>query len=121
MKDVWSSSDGINWSLVTAAAPYTERTEHVLVVQKDGQAMWLIGGDGIDPNTGTTVASLNDSWKTTNGTDWIEVSHHISDDTPSNVFKGRKEFDAVGGNDHIIITMGKKGSQLLNDTWKLPN
>ncbi|PKA82960.1 galactose oxidase-like protein [Ulvibacter sp. MAR_2010_11] len=121
MNDVWSSTDGINWTLVTAAAPYTERTEHVLVVQKDGQAMWLIGGDGIDPNTGTTVDSLNDSWKTTNGTDWVEESHHVTDDTPSNVFKGRKEFDAVGGNGHIIITMGKNGTQLLNDTWKRPN
>lgn len=43
LNDVWSSPDGIEWTEVTAEAPWTARAGAALVV-KNGY-LWLIGGE----------------------------------------------------------------------------
>ena len=116
MNDVWESSDGANWTQVTASAPFTPRTEHIMIPSQDGTVLWVLFGDGIDPNTGNTVDSLNDVWYTENGVDWIESVHHETDDFPDG-FKGRKESAAVSVNGKFYVISGKNGSQLLNDFW----
>ena len=119
--DIWSSTNGVNWTLVSASAPFTERTEHVMEVQSDGDVLWLFGGNGIDPNTGISIDSLNDAWVTDDGETWLELEPHISDDSGSGDFKGRQEFDCIAIDGEIVIYGGKNGTSLLNDIWFVPN
>lgn len=121
MNDIWSSHNGVNWSLEVAEGPFTERTEHVLQVQSDGDIMWLLGGNGIDPNTGNSVDSLNDAWVTNDGVTWYEESPHNANDTGSDDFRGRQEFDTVANDGEIILFGGKSGTTLLNDVWGIEN
>lgn len=117
MNDVWSTINGVNWVLETASAPFTERSEHVMAVQDDGEVMYLFGGHGIDPNTGITVDDLNDVWVTQNGTDWENYISHVSDDSGPNEYKGRQQFDVVAINGGFFLYGGKNGTALLNDSW----
>lgn len=119
LNDVWSSSDGSNWNLVTNNAPFTTRTEHVCVVQNNGERLWLIGGDGLNPNNTNIADSLNDIWYTDDGQNWVLYKQHVSDDTSGEVFKGREEFDAVATSNAIIVTMGKNNTTFLNDSYKI--
>ncbi|HPS30990.1 MAG TPA: hypothetical protein PLZ43_12090 [bacterium] len=60
--DVWTSTDGKTWSLVTETAAIGARNRHRCVVHDN--KLWVIGGrDG----NGT---ELTDVWFTSNGTDW---------------------------------------------------
>jgi N-acetylneuraminic acid mutarotase len=59
LNDVWSSSDGINWTQVTANAPWSARLEHTSIVFNN--KIWVIGG--MDDNSGL----LNDVWSSSDG------------------------------------------------------
>ena len=61
-KDVWSSSDGINWQLVTNNAPWGDRRSMQVVEFND--KMWLMGGWG--PEFGYK----NDIWSSVDGIKW---------------------------------------------------
>lgn len=119
--DVWSSADGVNWSLVTTNAPFTDRSEHVLVVSDNGSFLYLLGGEGLNPNNGSSIASLNDTWRMDSTNAWLEIEPHIDNVTDPSEYRGRKEFDAISVNGVIIVTMGKSGTTLLNDTWEFEN
>ena len=60
--DVWTSTDGKNWSLVTESAAFGARNRHRCIVHDD--KLWVIGGRNA---SGT---EYTDVWFTTNGTDW---------------------------------------------------
>ena len=51
--DVWSSSDGTNWTEVTPAAPWSARDDYRAVVFNN--QLWVLGGYGSSGN-------LNDVW-----------------------------------------------------------
>lgn len=53
-EDVWSSTDGKSWELVTNNAPWLGRRSHQLVNFDDGsgEAMYLIGGFSVNEETG---------------------------------------------------------------------
>lgn len=61
--DIWSFSDGINWSLVTNNAPWMPRQGHALKVYKG--KLWLIGRLNDSENGG-----LNDVWFSEDGIIW---------------------------------------------------
>jgi hypothetical protein len=61
LNDVWVSDDGVAWTQVTAAAPWTPRD--VPGVAALGDDLYLIGGQG-----------HADVWKTSNGRDWSELT-----------------------------------------------
>ena len=62
--DVYSSADGINFSLVTDTPAFTPRTGHAMTVFNN--ALWIIGGyDG---------SYKNDVWYSGNGTQWYQAS-----------------------------------------------
>jgi hypothetical protein len=68
--DVWSSTDGKNWTLETDSAGWDPREGHTAVVFDD--KMWVMGGavglvDG-------RADGRNDVWCSSNGVDWDEVS-----------------------------------------------
>jgi hypothetical protein len=66
LTDVWSSTDGKNWTQVTNDAGFPQRRHHALVVYDN--KMWVIGGTAHD------LTGLNDVWYTENGTDWVEAT-----------------------------------------------
>jgi hypothetical protein len=61
LNDVWNSDDGINWTQVTATAPWAPRSYPRVIVR--GDEMYLIGGE-----------SHADIWKTSNGKDWTQLA-----------------------------------------------
>src|SRR6185503_1021976 len=63
MNDVWSSSDGVNWTVNTLAAAWELRVRAQSAVH-DGR-LWVIGGHN------QSGIYLNDVWYTTDGATWI--------------------------------------------------
>jgi hypothetical protein len=55
--DVWSSTDGVNWTQEVAAAAWSARSEHSTVVFDN--RLWVVGGS-VD----------NDVWSSTDGISW---------------------------------------------------
>jgi hypothetical protein len=62
--DVWCSTDGINWTQVTAGAPWPPRGMIGGSVVLNGR-MWLLGGGTYSPRT-----YFNDVWSSVDGVDW---------------------------------------------------
>lgn len=65
--DVWSSSDGINWTRVIEAAAFghgTGRIYHGSVVWND--KMWVVGGK--------SNVYRSDVWNSSDGVTWVEVT-----------------------------------------------
>ena len=66
--DVWKSSDdGVTWTQLTAAAPWSERAGGVAIV-KDG-AIFMIGGEA-----GFVGPYFNDVWSSQDGATWTQVT-----------------------------------------------
>ena len=66
--DVWSTTDGITWTLETANAAFPRRYQHAAVVHND--KMWVIAGTG---GGGSWGGYYNDVWSSTDGVLWDEV------------------------------------------------
>jgi len=73
--DVWRSTDGAEWDLMTDAAPWEPRAGGSLVAHDDG--LWLFGGeDGFtcEPLPDCDAPYFNDVWQSDDGADWQLVS-----------------------------------------------
>jgi hypothetical protein len=73
--DVWRSSDGVDWELVTDAAPWEPRAGAAVAVHDD--ALWLFGGERgftCEPLPDCDLPYFNDVWRTTDGETWEQVS-----------------------------------------------
>jgi len=100
MNDVWSSTDGVNWTQETANAAFSARYGHE-VVTYNGK-MWLIGGyEG---------AELNDVWSTTDGVNWTLVTGAAS-------FPVRFFHQALVFNNTLVVVGGGSSAGALNDVW----
>lgn len=68
--DVWSSRDGVNWTCVTASAPWLHGDLPTTMVFDN--KMWFMGGwyDGRNPG----ASASNEVWCSTNGAAWTKVS-----------------------------------------------
>ena len=66
MNDVWSTTDGTNWTEVAASATFLARTNPAVFVHND--KIYLAGGR----NASGTL--LNDVWTTEDGVNWTELS-----------------------------------------------
>jgi hypothetical protein len=92
--DVWHSTDGMNWTQATSAAPWSGRSGHASVVYDD--KMWVLGGD-----------DKNDVWYSADGINWTEA-------TPAAAWEGRSLHTAVVY-DNKMWVIG--GGPSLNDVW----
>lgn len=70
LNDVWSSSDGVHWELVTSNADFEPRNDHTLTSFEG--SLWLIGGTSND-QSGAICCGFTDVWKSDNGADWEKV------------------------------------------------
>ena len=80
--DVWSSADGKEWKLETAAAAWPQRTNAQTVVFDN--KLWLMGGGRWCPET----VVRNDVWCSEDGVNWTEV-------TPAAPWQPRQWFSLV--------------------------
>ena len=131
LDDVWKSSDGSNWTLVTdniSPDPVNDtgmdkRAYHQML-SFDGN-LWIIAGRASYHETifdeDATIYEANDIWMSEdNGATWTEVTADAS-------FEQRQDFQAVIHNGAIYITGGYGGDgyvsvqgkdSILNDVWR---
>lgn len=105
MNDVWSSSDGKDWKLEVAEAPWAKRT-HGQAVVFDGK-IWVMGGGSRAPK----ASPRNDIWCSSDGRNWELV-------TESAPWPARLWFSAVVYRDHLWVLGGwseKDGN--YGDVW----
>lgn len=132
--DVWSSSDGVNWTPVniknTASGKpaFAPRRYHQVVVFDDGtvkgEQLWLLGGYGVvETQSGTQAQALNDVWSSSDGESWTEITPNSSDTT---IFSGRsghttvvfdKPDDNKGNLIWVIGGLSNVVNQRYNDVW----
>ncbi|MEK6794823.1 MAG: kelch repeat-containing protein [Spirochaetota bacterium] len=68
LRDVWQSPDGTNWHLVAGSANYFDRNRHAMVPFHN--ALWIVGG--FQANSGGFNGSMNDVWRSIDGTNWTQ-------------------------------------------------
>jgi hypothetical protein len=66
--DVWSSTDGVNWTLELEEAPWCKRQIHHTPLVYDDK-MWLFGG-GVMGSSYFPFIAYNDVWCTSDGIHW---------------------------------------------------
>ncbi len=73
--DVWRSEDGVDWELMTDAAPWERRAGASVVAHRG--AVWLFGGEAgfiCEPTPDCRPPYFNDVWRSTDGATWEQVS-----------------------------------------------
>ena len=99
--DVWRTTDGAHWDLVTEAAAWPARPGHQCVVVRD--QIVCFGGFGL-------ITNPMDVWISEDGQDWTQVSgspwnavspEEIKYDFDALVYRGTR-----GDRDHAIMTFG---------------
>lgn len=106
MSDIWSSSDGLLWDLVTDKAPWKNRRSVSAVSFKD--KLWVMGGwDQYN------YKYTNDIWVSDNGTDW-----NIATST-SPRWEGREGQIVLEFNDRLWFMGGVNFTKRItyNDVW----
>ncbi|MBF0502436.1 MAG: Ig-like domain-containing protein, partial [Candidatus Riflebacteria bacterium] len=113
LDDVWSTTDVITWSRVSASAAYWARRGHSMI-STPGK-LWMIGGETVDPSNLPVL--LDDVWtaSTTSGGIWTEkvgtVSFFPRKDAAAAYFGGRLWIWAGYGTNALGVTGP------LNDVW----
>jgi hypothetical protein len=96
--DVWSSADGIHWTLHTNSAAWSPRAYHNVAVF-DG-AMWVLAG--------YKDRNLNDIWYSRDGVNWTEL--------PNSPWEPRHASSIFVYKDALWIVAG---NNMESDVWKL--
>lgn len=111
---VWSSSDGLSWTVSTPAAASDrwskrERISSVVFNNK----LWVIGGNAYPAfgNTNSPSTAYNDVWSSADGTSWTVATANAAFIARTNpaVFVYKNKLWIAGGQDN--------GKNYLNDVW----
>ncbi len=108
--EVWSSTNGKNWTQATAAAGWTPRLAAATVVFK-GQ-MWILGGTE-DYYFGDSSDLKNDVWSSADGKHWTCATEHAG-------WAPRAYHQAVVLNDQMYVLGGGNyvpTYEAYNDVW----
>lgn len=102
--DIWSSSDGISWTQVSADAGFAARQKHQSITFKG--KLWIVGGKALG-------SFLNDVWSSSDGVNWEKATSKpgfsARDSHQLSVFKGKLWL--IGGYD----------GEHKNDIWYSSN
>jgi len=105
LNDVWSSSNGINWTQATAAAGWSGRQGHTSLVYDN--KMWVMGGyNGV---------FLNDVWYSNDGVTWMQAA------TQAPMWSGRDYHTSLVYNNKMWVMGGNSAGAWLNDVWSSSN
>lgn len=116
--DVWRSPDGVNWTELTADAPWEERAGLSAIVFR-GETYVMGGSFNDDPDViggPPTRVLFNDVWKSANGRDWVQLTENAPWDP-------RAGADLVVKNGYIYLLGGEFGftgspPPYFNDVWR---
>ena len=99
LNDVWVSDDGISWTLVTPASPWSPRDKPGVVVFND--ELYLLGGQG-----------TADVWRSSNGRDWTQLVANAD-------WSPRHDFARVAYSGRLWVFGGwtDRSTNALNDVW----
>ena len=102
LEDIWSSSDGENWTLEVSTPPFGVVQFHQTLVFNG--KMYVIAGN---PATNHTEV-----WSTSNGIDWTQNTANAAA-----AFFGRGGHQALVFNNAMYV-IGGEATTRLNDVWK---
>lgn len=102
--DVWSSTDGENWTKANDQAPWHGRIWFNAAVYHD--RMWVLGGWSNNPSK-----NWNDVWHSTDGKTWAELK-------TKNIWPPRHEHSTYVFQDKLWVAGGNT-PPLKNDVWQL--
>lgn len=112
--DVYSSPDGVNWTLILASAPWNPRLGHTSVAFNG--AMYIMGGSSFALPAGPRTF-FNDVWRSTDGVNWVQV-------TANAPWAARQGHTSFVFNNRIWVVGGQKvglggpfSIAFLNDVW----
>ena len=91
--------DGINWTQVTASAPFSPRYSHTSLVFNN--EIWVIGGG---------YPAMSDVWYSPDGVNWTEA-------TANAAFGARYEHSSVVFNNEMWVINGDGPSGIVTDAW----
>jgi len=136
LEDVWSSSDGKDWTQVTDSAPWHGRRGHTVTVFDDGtgDALYLVGGYIVNEQTGYRHYG-NDVWKSTDGISWTLIKQDTHPARDSNTdfmprfnhvsvaaFQGGKNYlFLIGGGTMLEGVEGGFSMIYFHDVWRSEN
>ncbi|GAB5524871.1 MAG: hypothetical protein Roseis2KO_27430 [Roseivirga sp.] len=102
--DIWSSTDGINWTEISVTGTlFSERWIHGATVHDN--LLWVIGGDD------QTGFRFNDVWTSADGgMTWTQQSS-----TP--IFEVRDQMALFVFNNKLWVSGGSNNDGILNDIW----
>lgn len=104
LNDVWASTDGQNWTQLTAEAPWEARSGARLVAFND--KLYLIAGEkGFTPDT-----QFGDIWETSNGKDWALV-------TATPAWSKRSGHGVLVADGKLVVIAGWHDNKCLHDLW----
>jgi hypothetical protein len=108
--DVWTSTDGVNWTLVAATTPkWTPRYLHAVAVFAG--KMWVLGGN----DTGAATGRRNDVWSSSDGAAWTQ-------ETPNAAWSGREALTVLVYNNALWLTGGRDSvGTHYNSVWTSVN
>ena len=117
--DVWSSTDGINWTKVSDYVDDTkERYFHQALVHDN--KIWIIGATNYDTDTKSNASYYNDVYSSEDGVNWTKVT-----DFSTNKFTARGRHQVVLFNNAFWLYAGQTGYDsidnyevLQKDVWK---
>lgn len=99
--DIWSSADGVNWTLHTADAPFAKRFGH-RVIEFNGKLL-LIGGRSAE-------GFLNDVWESSDGIHWTQV-------TSAAAFPPRYEHQVAEFNHKLWLVGGTNNNPYTGESF----
>lgn len=104
VNDVWSSEDGVKWTKVTDAAPWSARLWFSTAVYRN--KMWVLGGWSNNPSK-----NWGDAWYSADGREWKELKTAMK-------WKERHEHSAFVFQDKLWIA-GGHAQPLSSEVWSL--
>lgn len=102
--DVWSSTDGVNWTLENDNPPFHPRLWFSAVTYRDH--LWVIGGWSNNPSR-----NWGDTWYSADGKNWKELKSNV-------VWKARHEHSTYVFQDKIWVAAGH-AMPLSQEVWSL--
>lgn len=105
--DVWSSTDGVTWTLVSDGNAWAPRSMIIGSAVKDGY-MWLVGGGAYDTG-GQPRVYKNDVWRSQDGIAWQCVTNAAA-------FSPRQFNNVVTLGEDLVLLCGWNGANIA-DAW----
>ncbi len=110
--DVWSSPDGVTWTLETSAPGWDGRQHHTAVAFNN--RLWVMGGQGTAPPAGP--GHLNDVWSSPDGITWTL-------ETGAAAWVPRALHTSTVFDNRLWVIGGEDGASMidLSDVWSSPD